>query len=109
DGLLQAETGFLLGVLRDRLGGGVGVVLTVRESLAAVAGVEVLRRHGLHVDAVSGLITNSPLLCQEAELGTGVGCVATAELGRRFANGDFLVAPGPTAGADAARAPVPGS
>ena len=87
DGLLQADTNFLLGSLASHLGPDTSVVLTVRESLAGVAGVEILRARDLHVSAVSGLITNSPLSCAEVELACSVACVPTSELGRRMAKG----------------------
>ncbi|HET9730283.1 MAG TPA: DUF1611 domain-containing protein [Acidimicrobiia bacterium] len=85
DGLLQAETRSLLGSLAALLPGDLRIVLTARESLAAVAGVQLLQAMGLTVVAISGLITNSPLACREAELECGVACVPTSELGRRLA------------------------
>jgi hypothetical protein len=87
DGLLQADTRFLVETLVASLGPSVKVVLTVRESMAAVTGIEVLRSCGLDVEAVSGLITNSPLACTEVDdvLRRPGVCVPTAELGRRLA------------------------
>jgi hypothetical protein len=80
DGLLQGETSALLGHL---LTGShhIRVVFTARESLAAVAGVERLRRLGYDVAAVGGIVTNSPLARREVELASGVPCVPTARLG----------------------------
>lgn len=93
DGLLQADTRFLIEHVAARLGAGTSVVLTVRESLAAVAGVEMLHAQDLHVIAVSGLITNSPLSCAEVELGCSVACVPTGDLGRRVAKGRLSLTP----------------
>jgi hypothetical protein len=87
DGLLQADTRFLVERAVSHLGPTVKVVLTVRESMAAVTGTQVLVECGLDVEAVSGLITNSPLACAEAEdaLRRPGLCVSTADLGRRLA------------------------
>ena len=68
------------------------LVVTTRESLAAVAAVDLLAGMGLEVAAISGLITNSPLACREVELARAVHCVPTFELGRRFAR-NKLAAP----------------
>lgn len=86
DGLLQPETSLLLESLAEHLGP-TEIVVTTRESLAAVAGVELLGRMGHAVTAVSGLVTNSPLACREVELACAVPCVPTGELGRRLARG----------------------
>jgi hypothetical protein len=80
DGLLQPETAALLVDLRPLLGVP-SVVFTARESIAAVAGVERLTALGYWVSAVSGVVTNSPLACREIELGAGVRCIRTADLG----------------------------
>ncbi|MDP9335407.1 MAG: DUF1611 domain-containing protein [Actinomycetota bacterium] len=93
DGLLQADTKFLIGAVSTRLGPAANVVLTVRESLAAVAGVDVLHKLGLDVVAVSGLITNSPLACREVELAFPDVCVPTQELGKCLARGRVPIAP----------------
>jgi hypothetical protein len=85
DGLLQPDTRFLIGALTGRLGGPIEVVLTVRESLAALAGAELVTRNGLDLAAITGLITNSPMTCQEFEREVSVKCVPTPELGRHLA------------------------
>jgi hypothetical protein len=85
DGVLQPDTRFLLGALTAHLGKNVEVVLTVREALSAVGGAEQLLGHGLDVAAVSGLLTNSPMACREAELALPAPCVPTSELGRFLA------------------------
>jgi hypothetical protein len=83
DGILQVETNLLLESMGDALGSS-SYVLTVGESLAAVAGVRTLRELDLDVTAVSGLVTNSPLACREVEEACGVPCIRTAELGARL-------------------------
>jgi len=87
DGLLQRETNDLLGWLPTLLGP-VEIVLTARESMAAVAAVERLAGLGYAVSAVSGLVTNSPLASREVELASAATCVPTNELGRVFARAD---------------------
>ena len=84
DGLLQAETDYVVQHLAGALGA-FEVVLTVRESLAAVAGVELLSRWGHRVTAVAGLVTNDPLSSREIELSCSVPCIPTRNLGRYFA------------------------
>jgi hypothetical protein len=79
DGLLQSETNTLLAHLHDLTGTRV-VILTARESLAAVAGVDLLTAQGYAVAAVSGVVTSSPLAAREVELATGIACIATSEL-----------------------------
>jgi len=90
DGLLQPETNDLLGWLPSRLGS-MRVVVTARESMAAVAAVERLTSSGYDVSAVSGLVTNSPLACREVELASPARCVPTAELGRLFVETDVAL------------------
>lgn len=101
DGILQFETTLLLEMLETHLGA-VALVVTTRESLAAVAAVDLLAGMGHQVAAISGLITNSPLACREVELARQVQCVPTFELGRRFARGTLRFPDGlnaPTVGA----------
>ena len=75
---------FFKPIIRELEQRGFSVVLTARESLAAVAGVERLQRMGFDVAAVSGIVTNSPLSRREVELGCGVQCVPTSRLGREL-------------------------
>jgi hypothetical protein len=86
DGILQNETNLLLESMTEALGP-CAYVLTVGESLAAVAGVRRLRELDLNLVAVSGLVTNSPLACREIESACGVPCVRTPELGPLLAAG----------------------
>jgi hypothetical protein len=79
DGLLQSETGALLERLRVLTGAPV-VVLTARESLAGVAGVQLLRSMGYDVAAVSGVVTSSPLAAREITAAADVQCIPTYEL-----------------------------
>jgi hypothetical protein len=80
DGLLQPETAALLSHLREELRKP-AVILTARESLAGVAGVERLSALGYSGTVVSGVLTNSPLSCREVELAARVPCVRTGDLG----------------------------
>jgi hypothetical protein len=84
DGLLQSETDYVVQHLAETLGT-FETILTVRESLAAVAGVELLSRWGHRVAAVAGLVTNDPLSAKEIELACSVPCIPTKQLGRHFA------------------------
>ena len=93
DGLLQCDTRFLLSRLSSQLGARAQLVLTVRESLSAVAGVELLGECALDVVAVSGIITNSPLLCREVELASPVPCIPTSQLGPYVAGIDQRLGP----------------
>ncbi len=80
DGLLQAETDLLISAITEWIGP-VNMVLAARESLAAVAGADILNRRGHELLAVTGIVTSSPLACREVEL-AGVGpCIATGSLG----------------------------
>jgi len=84
DGLLQRETAMLLGVLKSWLGP-VRLVLAVQESLAGVMGAARLREMGHELVAISGLVTNSPLACQEIELAGAGPCIRTRDLGPELA------------------------
>lgn len=90
DGILQTETMLLLETLAVTLGP-VALVVTTRESLAAIAAFDVLASLGIEVAAISGLLTNSPLACREVELARAVPCVPTFDLGRRFARNKLAV------------------
>jgi molybdopterin-guanine dinucleotide biosynthesis protein len=56
------------------------VVFTCGEALSAVSGMELLRRHNLHVAAVSGRLTSSPLAVREARAVLDVPVVDTLDL-----------------------------
>jgi hypothetical protein len=75
DGLLQGETGWLL---QHLVGVADAVVFAAVDPLSACFGVELLRRHGLPVRAVSGLVTRSPLASREVT--TGVPLLSATEL-----------------------------
>ncbi|GGN96385.1 hypothetical protein GCM10010112_87600 [Actinoplanes lobatus] len=85
DGLLQRETEMILRALSGWLGPA-HIVLATRESLAAVAGARQLRQMGHDVLAVTGVVTNSPLACQEVELAGAGPCIPTAGLGTAVAS-----------------------
>jgi hypothetical protein len=90
DGLLQADTDYLIRVLPDVLGE-VAVLLTARESLAALAGVERLNKLGHDVLAISGVLTASPLTRREVVESTQTPCIATAELGDEVAKSAWML------------------
>lgn len=81
DGLLERETGLLL-----RSTAFVKTVdhwlFTAGDPLAAVGGVTLLRSWGIEPDAISGVISMSPLAMREAHVATGVRCVTAGELAR---------------------------
>jgi hypothetical protein len=89
DGLLQADTDFLVHVLPDVLGP-MAIVLTARESLAALAGVERLAGIGHEVLAISGVLTGSPLTQREVTLLTATPCIHTAILGDEVAKSAWM-------------------
>ncbi|MEK9877305.1 MAG: DUF1611 domain-containing protein [Betaproteobacteria bacterium] len=71
DGLLQKETKALLQDtdLRERLA---GLIFACGDAVAAQGGVELLRAAGHEVTALTGLLSCSPMLSQEATDATGV-------------------------------------
>jgi len=71
DGLFQAETAALLSspAFSARTD---AVVFAAADAMGAAFGVDWLRRHGLPVVAVSGLVTASPLARDEAGAATGL-------------------------------------
>ncbi len=81
DGVLQAETAALLcsAVFRS-LGG--GIVFAACDSRGAAAGDSWLRRHGLPIVALSGVLTSAPLLREEAARATGLPIFSRRELAR---------------------------
>ena len=79
DGLYQGETSRLLGdpafaATVDH------VVFAAQDALGAAAGVAELRRHGLPVVGVSGVLTASPLAAAEARAALDVAVTDTYEL-----------------------------
>jgi hypothetical protein len=77
DGLLQEETRALAAGLA---GFADGVVLAVADALGAVAGVGIMAGLGAPVQAVSGLLTASPLASREAAAATGLPVWSPQEL-----------------------------
>lgn len=79
DGLLQEETAALL--QSSHFSATVDAwVFATSDPLAAVGGVGVLRRWGIEVTAISGLISLSPLGMREAQVAAGVPCLTAREL-----------------------------
>lgn len=81
DGLLQQETSALLqcAVFTETID---AWVFACGDSLAAVAGIEMMRGWGLEPVAISGVISMSPLTMREAHEKTGVPCFTAAALQR---------------------------
>jgi hypothetical protein len=75
DGILQAETAWLLDRLAEVAD---GIVFAAVDSLSACLGVQILREHRLPVRAVTGLVTRSPLASREIQ--TGVPVLSPADL-----------------------------
>lgn len=76
DGLLQQETTMLLDspVLRNRVD---MLVLSAPDALAAIFGIKYLEDRGYNVDAVTGLITSSPLNSREFTAASNVPLVSS--------------------------------
>jgi hypothetical protein len=56
------------------------VIFTCGEALSALSGMELLRSHGLHVAAVTGRLTSSPLAVREARTVLDVPVIDTLDL-----------------------------
>ena len=69
DGILQAETAWLLDHLAEIAD---GIAFAAVDSLSASHGVQILREHRLPVRAVTGLVTRSPLASREIQMGVPV-------------------------------------
>ena len=79
DGLFQAETEAILkgSSIKDRLN---GVLFAAPDALSTAGGVDRLRNYGLEPFAVSGMVTCSPLACEEAYRATGVPLMSRVDL-----------------------------
>lgn len=79
DGLFQRETGALVADpwFRERLS---GLVFACGDPVAAAGGVAELARHGLRPDALTGLLSCSPMAVAEAEAATGVPVLRKQDL-----------------------------
>ena len=85
DGLLQRETHALLH--SSAFVSSIDAwAFAAAESMAAVAGVELLRGCGIEPLAISGVIAMSPLGMREAADRSGVACLTGAEIGRGALN-----------------------
>ena len=71
DGLYQRETGALVADpwLKARMS---GLIFACGDAVAASGGVAELARHGLRPDALTGILSCSPMAVAEAEAATGV-------------------------------------
>jgi Domain of unknown function (DUF1611_C) P-loop domain len=79
DGLFQLETGALVADpwLRDRMS---GMVFACGDAVAAAGGVAELARHGLRPDALTGILSCSPMAAAEAVAATGVPVLGKSDL-----------------------------
>ncbi len=79
DGLYQRETGALVADpwLRARMA---GLVFACGDAVAAAGGVAELARHGLRPDALTGVLSCSPMAVAEAEAATGVTVLRKTDL-----------------------------
>lgn len=79
DGLFQLETGALVADpwLRDRMA---GMVFACGDAVAAAGGVAELARHGIRPDALTGILSCSPMATAEAMAATGVPVLRKSDL-----------------------------
>lgn len=79
DGLFQRETGALVADpwFRGRMS---GLVFACGDAVAAAGGVAELARHGLRPDALTGILSCSPMAAAEAVAATGVPVLRKSDL-----------------------------
>lgn len=79
DGLFQRETGQLVADawFAQRLS---GLIFACGDAVAAAGGVAELARHGLRPDALTGILSCSPMATAEAEAATGVPVLRKSDL-----------------------------
>lgn len=79
DGLFQRETGALVADpwFKARRA---GLVFACGDAVAAAGGVALLARHGLRPDALTGVLSCSPMATAEAEAATGVPVLRKSDL-----------------------------
>ena len=79
DGLFQRETGALIADpwLRARQS---GLIFACGDAVAAAGGVAELARHGLRPDALTGILSCSPMAVAEAETATGAPVLRKGDL-----------------------------
>jgi len=79
DGLYQRETGALVADpwLKQRMA---GLVFACGDAVAAAGGVAELARHGLRPDALTGIVSCSPMASAEAVAATGVPVLRKSDL-----------------------------
>lgn len=79
DGLFQLETGALVADpwLRNRMS---GMIFACGDAVAAAGGVAELARHGLRPDALTGILSCSPMAAAEAVAATGVPVLRKGDL-----------------------------
>ena len=79
DGLFQRETGALVADpwMRERLS---GLVFACGDAVAAAGGVAILASHGMRPDALTGILSCSPMAMAEAVAATGVPVLRKSDL-----------------------------
>lgn len=79
DGLFQRETGALVADpwLKSRAA---GLVFACGDAVAAVGGAAVLAQHGLRPDALTGILSCSPMAAAEAQTATGIPVLRKTDL-----------------------------
>ena len=65
-------------------------VFATADPLAAVGGIEQLRKYGIRPLAISGLISQSPLAMREATEATGIRCITAKQLQAGELNSEIL-------------------
>jgi len=79
DGLYQRETGALVADpwFKGRMA---GLIFACGDAVAASGGVAELARHGLRPDALTGILSCSPMAVAEAQTATGVTVLRKSDL-----------------------------
>lgn len=79
DGLFQRETGALIADpwFKNRMA---GLVFACGDAVAAAGGVAELGRHGLRPDALTGILSCSPMAATEAQVATGIPVLRKSDL-----------------------------
>lgn len=79
DGLFQRETAQIIADpwFRGRIS---GLVFACGDAVAAAGGVAELARHGLRPDAITGMVSCSPMASAEAETATGIPVLRKSDL-----------------------------
>ena len=94
DGVTQRETMMMLKILANR--GADGALYTCNDALGVCSGIDRVRKYGLNVLAVSGMVTSSTLSTQEARNETDVPVLTREDLRNPAIAERLRVTPGGT-------------